>query len=364
MRETGKKALIAMSGGVDSSVAALLMKEAGYDCTGATMRLYRPAAFQHDSPKSCCSDRDEEDAAFVCRQLDIPHESVCFSRLFEEQVIRKFILEYQAGRTPNPCIDCNRYLKFDALLEHALREGFDCLVTGHYARVGLDAGTGRLQLRKGLDESKDQSYVLYMLTQKQLAHLRLPLGGLHKDEVRWIAETHGLVNADKHDSQDICFIPDSDFPAFIEHWTGRKQEPGNFLNENGRVVGRHRGALRYTVGQRRGLELPMGERVYVVEKDMARNTVTIGPEASLYRRELIAADFNWLSIPEPCTPIRAAVRTRYHQTESPATVFPLPGNMARIIFDERQRAATPGQAVVLYDRDLVLGGGTITLASS
>ena len=354
-----KRALIAMSGGVDSSVAALLMKEAGYDCTGATMRLYRPAAFQSENPKGCCSDRDEDDAAFVCHQLGIPHESVCFSRLFEQKVIRRFISEYEAGRTPNPCIDCNRFLKFDALLEHALREGFDCIATGHYARVRFREEAGRWQLLKAADESKDQSYVLYMLTQEQLAHLRLPLGGLTKAETRRIAEMHGLVNADKHDSQDICFIPDGDYSAFIERWTGRKQEAGDFLDERGQVVGRHRGALRYTVGQRRGLELPMGERVYVVGKDMAHNAVTVGPEEALYRRELIAADFNWLSIPEPDGPILASVRTRYHQAERPATVYPLPHNKVRIVFDEPQRAITPGQAAVLYDGDLVLGGGTI-----
>ena len=355
-----KRALIAMSGGVDSSVAALLMKEAGYDCAGVTMRLYRPTAFQPDSPKSCCSDRDEDDAAFVCHQLDIPHESICFSRLFEEQVIRKFIREYEDGRTPNPCIDCNRFLKFNALLEYALREGFDCIVTGHYARVGYDEASERWQLRKGLDDGKDQSYVLYTLTQEQLSHLCLPLGVLSKAETRQIAETHGLVNADKHDSQDICFIPDGDYPAFIERWTGRKQETGDFLDENGQVIGHHRGALCYTVGQRRGLELPLGERVYVVEKDMVHNTVTIGREAALYRRELIASDFNWLSIPEPGKPICAAARTRYHQAECLATVYPLPQRRARIVFDEPQRAVTPGQAVVLYDDELVLGGETIT----
>ena len=354
-----KRALIAMSGGVDSSVAALLMKEAGYDCTGATMRLYRPAAFQPEGPKSCCSDEDEEDAAFVCYQLSMPHESVCFSQPFEQKVIRRFISEYESGRTPNPCIDCNRFMKFDALLAYARQEGFNCIVTGHYSRVEVDETSGRRQLRKAADESKDQSYVLYMLTQEQLAHLLLPLGGLTKAEVRQIAESHGLINAEKRDSQDICFIPDGDYPAFIERWTGRKQEAGDFLDESGQVVGRHRGALRYTVGQRRGLELPMGERVYVIEKDMARNTVTVGSEAALYRRELIASDFNWLSIPEPGGPIRAAVRTRYHQAERPATVYPLPQNKARIVFDEPQRAITPGQAAVIYKDGLVLGGGTI-----
>lgn len=315
---------------------------------------------QPDTPKSCCSDRDEDDAAFVCHQLGIEHKSICISKHFEEQVIRKFIREYEGGRTPNPCIDCNRFLKFDVMLEDALQEGFDCIVTGHYARITYDESAGRWQLRKGLDESKDQSYVLYMLTQKQLAHLCLPLGELSKVETRHIAETHGLINAKKHDSQDICFIPDGDYPAFIERWTGRKQDSGDILDENGQVVGHHRGALCYTVGQRRGLELPMGEHVYVVDKDMVHNTVIVGPEDALYRRELEATDFNWLSISEPSSPIRAAVRTRYHQAERIATVHPLSQNKVRIVFDEPQRAITPGQAVVIYDGDLVLGGGTIT----
>ncbi len=354
------KALIAMSGGVDSSVAALLMKEAGYDCTGATMRLYRPAAFQCDSPKSCCSDRDEDDAAFVCQQLGIPHESLCFSRLFEQQVIRRFIREYEAGRTPNPCVDCNRFLKFEALLEHARAEGFDCVATGHYARVGRDEASGRRQLRKGLDEGKDQSYVLYMLTQEQLARLRLPLGGLSKAEARRLAEESGLVNAKKRDSQDICFVPDGDYAHFLESWTGKAYPAGEIVDLSGRVVGRHRGLIRYTLGQRRGLGLPMGDRIYVVGKDTGKNILIVGPEEALYRRELIAADFNWLSIPEPGGPVRAAVRTRYRQTERPATAYPLPQNKVRIVFDEPQRAVTPGQAAVLYDGDLVLGGGTIT----
>ena len=354
-----KRALIAMSGGVDSAVAALLMKEAGYACTGATMRLYRPAAFQSDSPKSCCSDSDEDAAALVCHQLGIPHESICFSRLFEQQVIRRFVAEYEAGRTPNPCIDCNRFLKFEALLEYARKAGFDVLATGHYARVRYCEETGRWQLLKAADALKDQSYVLYTLTQEQLSRLRFPLGEMRKAETRQLAQEHGLVTADKHDSQDICFIPDGDYPAFIERWTGRRPEAGDFLDENGRIVGRHRGALRYTVGQRRGLALPVGERVYVVEKDMVRNTVTVGPEAALYRRELIASDFNWLSVPEPKKPIRAAARTRYHQAERPATAYPLPQNKVRLVFDEPQRAITPGQAAVLYDGELVLGGGTI-----
>ena len=353
------RAMIAMSGGVDSSVAALLTQRAGYDCTGVTMRLYRPPGVQADNPKSCCSDADEEDAALVCFQLGIPHESACFSKCFEQKVIQRFIREYEAGRTPNPCIDCNRFLKFEALLDRALREGFDVLVTGHYARVSFDAASGRWQLRKALDGSKDQSYVLYMLTQAQLSHLRLPLGELQKSEARALARAHGLVNAKKHDSQDICFIPDGDHGAFLERWTGKSYSAGEIVDLTGRAVGRHSGLIRYTVGQRRGLGVSAANPLYVAAKDPARNTLTVGPEAALYSRELTASDFNWLSVPPPDGPIRASARTRYHQTERPATVAPLPDGRVRVVFDEPQRAITPGQAVVLYNGDLVLGGGTI-----
>ena len=348
-----------MSGGVDSSVAALLMRQAGCDCSGVTMRLYRPSGVQADSPRSCCSDADEEDAALVCFQLGIPHEALCFSRCFEQKVIERFIRTYEAGRTPNPCIDCNRFLKFEALMDRALSEGFDVLVTGHYARVSFDAASGRWQLRKALDGSKDQSYVLYMLTQAQLSHLRLPLGELHKTETRELAQAHGLVNAKKRDSQDICFIPDGDHGAFMERWTGKSYPAGEIVDLTGRTVGRHRGLIRYTVGQRRGLGVCAAEPLYVVAKDPARNALTVGPEAALFSRALTASDFNWLSIPMPDGPIRAAARTRYHQTERPATVTPLPDGRVRVVFDEPQRAITPGQAVVLYGGELVLGGGTI-----
>ena len=357
------RAMIAMSGGVDSSVAALLMQQAGYDCTGVTMRLYRAPGFQTSSPKSCCSDADEDDAAAVCFQLGIPHESACFSKRFEQEVIRRFIREYEAGRTPNPCIDCNRYLKFEALMDQARSEGFDVLVTGHYARVQFNEEAGRWQLRKALDGSKDQSYVLYMLTQEQLAHLRLPLGELQKSETRQIAREHGLVNAKKHDSQDICFIPDGDYGTFLERWTGEEYPAGQIKDLSGRTVGTHHGLIRYTVGQRRGLGLSAGAPVYVVAKDPDRNTLTVGPDAALYSRELTASDFNWLSISAPEGPIRASARTRYHQEERPATVTPLPDGRIRVVFDAPQRAITPGQAVVLYDGDLVLGGGTIEAAN-
>lgn len=358
------RAMIAMSGGVDSSVAALLMKRAGYDCAGVTMRLYRSPGMEQGSAKSCCSDADEEDAAYVCWQLGIPFESLCCTREFEKVVIGNFIREYETGRTPNPCIVCNRCLKFDRLLEFARERGFDCLATGHYARIAREAGSGRWQLRKARDESKDQSYVLYMLSQEQLARLRFPLGELSKAEVRAIAEGVGLVTASKYESQDICFIPDGDYGAFLERWTGRRDPEGEIRDLNGCVIGRHRGAVRYTIGQRRGLGVAAEQPLYVVAKDMEKRTVTVGPESALYSRELTASDFNWLSIPEPDRPRRVTARTRYRQRENGATVRPLEGSRVRLVFDRPQRAITPGQAIVLYDGDLVLGGGTIERVES
>ncbi len=352
------RAAIAMSGGVDSSVAALLLQRAGWDCTGVTMRLLRGSELALPSHKSCCSPEDAEDAAYICYQLGIPHELLDLSGLFQTAVIQPFADEYARGRTPNPCIECNRRLKFDALLDWALREGYDALATGHYARVTRSA-SGRWQLLKALDESKDQSYVLAMLTQRQLSRLCFPLGELRKSEARLLAEESGLVTARKRDSQDICFIPDGDYAAFLERWRGEPFPPGDLLDTEGRLLGRHRGAIRYTLGQRRGLGLAAGERVYVTGKDMAKNTVTLGPESALYSRTLLASRFNWLSIPEPGRPLRVTACTRCHQRERAATVTPLSGSRIRLVFDEPQRAVTPGQSVALYDGELLLGGGTI-----
>ncbi len=354
-----RRVLVAMSGGVDSSVTAWLLQQAGYDCAGATMRLYRSTDLGEACHKTCCAETDIEDAGDVAFRLGIPFEVLDYTPLFRERVIRSFLLAYEQGLTPNPCIDCNRYLKFEAMLDYALQHGFDAIATGHYARVVCEESSGRWQLKKALDESKDQSYVLYMLTQEQLAHLLLPLGERHKTEIRAVAEEQGFINARKRESQDICFVPDGDYAAFLERWSGKIWPEGDILDLQGKVLGRHRGALRYTVGQRRGLDLPMGERVYVCAKDMEHNTVTVGPESALYSPALLAGRMNWLSIPEPSGPIRVSARTRYRQTETPATATPLPGGRMRLVFDEPKRAVTAGQAVVLYDGDLVLGGGTI-----
>ena len=352
-------ALIAMSGGVDSSVAAYVMQKRGYQCMGTTMRLYRNDEIGLSQYHTCCSQRDIDDAAEVAFDLDIPYEVLDFTLDFKEQIMERFVRTYEAGGTPNPCIDCNRIMKFDKLLAFARQKGLKYVVTGHYARIEYCAASGRYLLKKALDDTKDQSYVLYMLTQEQLAHTLFPLGDTPKTETRRIAEEQGFCNARKHDSQDICFVPDGDYVRFMEQYTGKHYPEGDFLNLDGQPVGRHRGAVRYTLGQRKGLGLAMGAPVYVCGKDMAANTVTVGPEEALYHRSLLAENVNWISIPALTEPMRVKAKTRYRQTEQWATALPGPEGKVRLVFDEPQRAMTVGQATVFYDGDTVVGGGTI-----
>ena len=352
-----KKALIAMSGGVDSSVAAYLMKEAGYDCIGVTMKLYDNEDIGMAREKTCCSLSDIEDARSVCVKLGIPYYVFNFKDDFKEKVIDNFISCYQNGMTPNPCIECNRHLKFEHLYKRAKVLHCDVIVTGHYAKITHDEQG--YHLLKGVDDSKDQSYVLYSLTQEQLANTCFPLGDYSKTEIRKIAEEQGFFNAHKHDSQDICFVPDGDYARFMEDFTGKHYPAGDFLDENGKKVGTHNGAVRYTIGQRKGLGLVMGAPVYVCAKDMQANTVTVGPEENLFDRIVYANEVNWIAIPELTGPLRVTARTRYHQAEQQATVYPAE-NGFRLEFDQPQRAPTPGQAVVLYQGDVVLGGGIIT----
>ena len=348
------KALIAMSGGVDSSVAALLMSD--YERVGCTMRLFDADEAENKRENSCCSLEDVEDARAVCYRLGIPYYVFNFTDDFEEKIIKKFVDSYRRGVTPNPCIDCNRYMKFDKLFYRARQLGCDCVVTGHYARI--EEQDGRFVLKKALDPSKDQSYVLYSMTQEQLAHTRFPLGGLTKDEVRRIAEENGFVNANKPDSQDICFVPDGDYAAFIERKCGA-MKTGDFVTTDGRVLGRHKGISHYTIGQRKHLGISVGEPIYVVKIDAGSNTVVLGDESALFSFIARVADFNWIGGETPSEPVRCKARTRYRQQEQPAVAYPLADGTVEVVFDQPIRAITPGQACVLYDGDVVLGGGVI-----
>ena len=352
-------ALIAMSGGVDSSVAAYLMQQAGYRCVGATMRLYQNEEPGADGLQTCGSSQDVEDAAAVAQRLGMPFTVLNYTAEFRENVIADFIGTYEAGGTPNPCIVCNRTMKFGRLLEYARQQGLEYLVTGHYARIDQDPETGRWLLKKARHIEKDQSYVLAVMSQEQLAHVKFPLGDMDKPSIRALAETLQFCNAHKGDSQDICFVPDGDYVGFMERFTGKSYPAGDFVDVTGKVVGRHRGAVRYTNGQRKGLGLALGAPVYVCGKDMRANTVTVGPETVLFTTTLTADNWNWIAIPDLTAPLRVKAKARYRQPEQPATVRPLGGGRAEVVFDAPQRAITPGQTVVLYDGDVVVGSGRI-----
>lgn len=348
-----------MSGGVDSSVAAYLTMQDGYDCAGITLKLYDNDDIGEERDKTCCSLDDIEDARSVCRRLGIPYTVYNFKDSFREQVIGRFISAYENGATPNPCIDCNRYIKFEKLMRRAEELGYDKVVTGHYARVEYDVERGRWLLKRAVDLSKDQSYVLYSLTQAQLGRVLFPLGGMTKEQTREVADSLGFINAGKRDSQDICFVPDGKYAEFIERYTGKSYPHGDFTDENGRVLGEHKGIIRYTIGQRKGLGLALPHPMYVKEKNLAENRVILCDNNGLFSRELTADGFNWISTEEPNEPIRVCARVRYNQKEQPATAVVLGGGRVHIVFDEPQRAISRGQAVVLYDGDVVVGGGEI-----
>jgi len=357
------KALIAMSGGVDSSVAAALMQERGYHCIGAMMKLYQKEDAAAKGGKTCCTADDAEDAALVAGKLGIPFYVFRFTEEFRSQVMDRFVNSYLRGETPNPCIDCNRYMKFEKLYERAHVLGCDKIVTGHYARIGRDKESGRWQMRRALDRTKDQSYVLYCLTQEQLSHACFPLGELTKERVRELAQGYGFYNAKKRDSQDICFVPDGHYEKFIEEYTGEAAPEGNFVTQDGEVIGRHKGIAHYTVGQRRGLGIAAASPYYVKEIRPESNEVVLCSNEELFCRTLLAEDVNWVSIPEPGGKIRAEAKIRYRHNPAAATAEMTENGLLKVAFDEPQRAITKGQSVVLYDGELVLGGGKICQAA-
>lgn len=343
-----EKALIAMSGGVDSSVAAYLAMQQGLDCSGGTMLLWdtTPAA--------------TKDAQAVAQRLGIPFYSFDATSLFRQQVVEPFISAYEQGLTPNPCILCNCHLKFSWLLEQALALECSYVVTGHYARLVRDSTTGRTLLYTAPDKAKDQSYFLAGLNQHQLCHSMFPLGDMTKEQVRSIAEAQGFINARKKDSQDICFVPDGDYKRFMERYCRKTYPKGKFLDENGKIIGCHNGAVGYTLGQRKGLGLAMGTPVYVCGKDMQANTVTVGAEEKLFAKTLFAENCNFIPFDNLTAPLRITAKARSRHIAQPATVYPMDENRIRVEFDTPQRAITPGQAVVLYDGELVIGSATIT----
>ena len=346
-----------MSGGVDSSVAAFLLQKESFEVIGATMKLYNNEDIDFVSEKTCCSLDDVLDAKSVCARLGIRHYTLNMTDDFKKEVIERFISAYQNGFTPNPCIDCNRYMKFSKMLHKAQELDIDYVATGHYARIEKQGD--RYILKKAVDLSKDQSYVLYSLTQEQLKVTKFPLGNYTKQQVRKIAEENGFVNARKHESQDICFVPDGDYSKFIEYYTGKTYPCGDFVDMNGKRLGEHKGIIRYTIGQRRGLGLALPASMYVVEKDVDNNKVILGFNDDLFKKEVNVKNISFTACDGLDKPERLCAKIRYNQKEQPATVTQTDENHFKIVFDEPQRAITKGQAAVLYDGDTVVGGGTI-----
>ena len=344
------RVLVAMSGGVDSSVAAALLKEEGYEVIGVTLDL----GVRDDS--GCCG---LESAKRVAGKLGVPHYTLDLKDLFHREIVLPFCREYSLGRTPNPCIRCNRTVKFEVLLRKAGEFGADLIATGHYARVEFDRALGRYTLKKGVDRAKDQSYMLYLLTQEQLGRATFPLGDLTKEEVRAIARRMGLHTAGRPESQEICFVPDGRYPELVGRYFPEALRPGPILDTEGEVLGRHKGIAYYTVGQRRGLGLALGRPLYVVRIDPERNAIVVGGKEEVLAEGLLASDVNLVSVPEISEPMKVKAKVRYRHPEADATVFPLEDGKLLVKFSEPQEAVTPGQSVVFYLGDVVVGGGTI-----
>ncbi len=354
-----KKVVVGMSGGVDSSVAAYLLKNAGYDVIGVTMQIWQDedVALQEESG-GCCGLSAVDDARRVAYALDIPYYVMNFKSEFKDAVIDYFADEYIKGNTPNPCIACNRYVKWESLLKRSLDIGADFIATGHYARV-VQLENGRYTLKKSATADKDQTYALYNLTQYQLAHTLMPVGEYTKDEIRVIARDINLRVANKPDSQEICFIPDKDYARFITEYSGKEPEEGNFVTPDGKVIGKHKGIIHYTVGQRKGLNLAMGHPVFVLSIRPDTNEVVIGNSEEVYNSKLYAGNLNFMSVEAIEGDMKVTAKIRYSHKGSPCTIRKIDADKVECIFEEPQRAVTPGQAVVFYDGDYVVGGGTI-----
>ena len=341
-----KKVMIGMSGGVDSAVSAYLLKRDGYDVTGVTLRLCGE------------NESDASDAKAVAEKLGVAHTVDDMTNKFKDGVVEDFIKSYKKGETPNPCIVCNKRIKFGAMLDYAIEHGMDYIATGHYARV-VKNDDGRYLLLKALDESKDQSYVLYTLSQEVLSRVIFPLGEMTKGEARAIAEREGLINARKRDSQDICFVPDGDYAAFIERYTGESFPKGNFVDLNGKILGEHQGIIRYTIGQRKGLGIALGRPAFVCRKDARNNTVTLSDNEALFSDTVMVSKINWIPFDSLNSPLRVRAKIRYNMQAQPAIVEQIEPDLVRLKFDQPQRAVTPGQAAVFYDDDYIVGGGII-----
>jgi tRNA-specific 2-thiouridylase len=345
------KVVVGLSGGVDSSVAAASLHHQGYEVVGLTLWLMKGKG-------QCCSE-GMVDAASLCEQLGIPHHIVDSRDVFQANIVDYLVAGYESGITPLPCSQCNKAVKFGPMLRYASEElGIDKIATGHYARIGYDAETGRYQLRRAVDLSKDQSYFLYDLSQEMLAGSMFPLGELHKTETRRIAAEFGLKTADKPESMDLCLVEShGSMQTFLDKYIS--QQTGDIVDQSGKVLGQHTGIHHYTIGQRKGIGVAAAEPLYVVALDAVRNRVIVGDRASTHKPECTAARLNWVSIPEPTSPIRAEVQVRYRSKAVPVSVIPLEDSRTKLVFDEPQFGITPGQAAVLYDGDIVLGGGII-----